>query len=52
MKKRVSSVKSIKPLVEKAQRPQNNSREDIKRRTTDNYNPNNGPKQRSRKKSF
>jgi hypothetical protein len=44
--------KPVKSLVERAQRPQTNSRGDIKRKTTDNYNPNNGPKQRSRKKTF
>jgi hypothetical protein len=46
--------KPIKYLVEKAQKPQkqNNTRGDIIKKTTDNYNPNSGPKQRSRKKSF
>lgn len=41
-----------KPGIMERQRPQNNTRGDIMRKTTDNFNSNNGPKQRSRKKSF
>jgi hypothetical protein len=43
--------KPAKPLIERAQRTQANTRADVKK-TRDNYNPNNGPKQRSRKKAF
>jgi hypothetical protein len=38
--------------IRQAQRPQTNTREDIKTKTTDSYNTNNGPKQRSRKKAI
>jgi hypothetical protein len=35
-----------------AERPQTNTREDIRAQEMDQYNPNNGPEHRSRKKKF
>jgi hypothetical protein len=35
-----------------AQRPPKNTRGEIKKKTTEYINPNNGPRQRSRKKSL
>jgi hypothetical protein len=55
MKKKTGSSKSIPKKVQEiknAQRPQNNTRGDIMSKTTDNFNNNNGPRQRSRKKLF